>query len=254
MKKTFLALAVFFALRMLSAVENQNADRASVPPIADSVAYNSLVSEISGPRAPIASGKYAVFTATGNARHAGIAFAHENYKRIHSFRRLVHRDEFGDPLRNADGTYADTTLFFILEIPPETREIHYRIVRDGIWTADPLNPDSIYDMATGTKVSVLSVEYYKTYETSAKNEKYVRFIYQGESGETIRLAGTFNNWDPFMYEMKEIERGTYELLLPLPKGTWYYAFFQGTNQIHDTSAAAKVYTKDGRVASVITVR
>ncbi len=254
MKKLVFALVLSFSANIFFASEYQPIRTASVPQGADSVEYNALVSEISKPGAPVISGKYAVFTAPGNVRHTGIVFEHESYKKIHNFNRLIIRDEFGEPLRNENGTYADTTLFFILEIPPETTEIRYRIVRDGVWTADPFNPKSEYDITTGTKVSVLPVEYYKIYETSSEEEKYVRFVYQGKSGEKIRLAGSFNNWDPFMYEMKEVAQGKYELLLPLPKGTWYYAFFQGMTQIHDTSATEKVYTKDGRVASVITVQ
>ncbi len=254
MKKLLFILASIFSGWLVFAAEYQPERTASVPLGADSVEYNSLVSEISGPEAPRVSGRYAVFTAPGNVRHTGIAFEHENYKKIHNFNRLILRDEFGEPLRNSDGTYADTTLFFILKIPQETKEIRYRIVRDGIWTADPYNSRSEYDITTGTQVSVLPVEYYKVYETSSEEKKYVHFIYQGKSGETIRLAGSFNNWDPFMYEMKEVARGKYELKLPLPKGTWYYAFFQGMTQIHDTSATEKVYTRDGRVASVVTVQ
>ncbi len=213
--------------------------------LADPIYYASLVAEISAPQTPVVRGRHIIFTANGNARHTGIAFEHEGYAVVHNFRRLVSRDEDAKP--------AETTLFYIMEIPAETSEIRYRIVRDGLWMNDPLNPRSVYDFALGTRVSVLQVEPYRIYETASAGNNLVRFVYEGESGEVIRLAGNFNNWDPFMYEMKEIERGKYELVLPLPKGTWYYAFFHGTTQIRDESASMKVYTKDGRIASVITV-
>ena len=74
-----------------------------------------------------------------------------------------------------------------------------------------------------------------------------------EKDKLIRLAGDFNNWDPFMYELQETSRGIYELTLPLPPGTWHYAFFRGTTQIRDESASLKAYTRDGRTASVIVV-
>ena len=218
----------------------------------DPVQYASLVSEISAPRSPAVRGRYIVFTASGNARHTGIAFEHENYSVVHDFMRLVSRDGGGAAAASRPKR-EETTLFYIMEIPPDTSEIRYRIVRDGLWMADPLNPSSVYDFGMGARVSVVETEPYRIYRTAIVEGGMVRFVYEGESGEVIRLAGSFNNWDPFMYEMREFERGKYELLLPLPKGTWHYAFFIGTDQIRDNSASAKVYTRDGRTASVITV-
>lgn len=215
----------------------------------DTLRYISLVAEIDGPQAPAVRGRQIVFTAAGNARHVGIAFEHEGYATVHSFIRLVPRGDDDSPA----SVGAQSTLFYIMEIPEATSEIRYRIVRDGLWMPDPLNPQSAYDFAMGARVSVIQVEPWQTFQTSVNEANAVRFVYEGESGEVIRLAGTFNNWDPFMYEMKEIERGKYELILPLPRGTWYYAFFKGTTQIRDESTSMKVYTKDGRIASVIVV-
>ena len=218
----------------------------------DAALYASLVSGISAPRSPVVRGRHIVFTALGNARHAGIAFEHEDYGVVHSFMRLVSRDGGGAAAVSRPKD-EDTTLFYIMEIPPETSEIRYRIVRDGLWMADPLNPASAYDFGTGARVSVVETEPYRIYRTAVMSGGLVRFMYEGESGEVVRLAGSFNNWDPFMYEMREFERGKYELFLPLPKGTWQYAFFVGADQIRDSSASMKVYTRDGRVASVIVV-
>lgn len=247
-KRTQTLLAVFFlAGALLFPAEDRTAQAE------DSVLYASLVAEIAGPGEPFVRSRYAVFTADGNARHTGIAFAHEGFGKIHNFSRLTARGDFSAQGGVSDSASDSSTLFYILKIPPETKELRYRLVKDGLWMSDPLNPRREYDFETGTQVSVLPVEYYKVYETAAAGTRAVHFLYRGKSGDVIRLAGDFNNWDPFMYELQETSRGIYELTLPLPPGTWHYAFFRGTTQIRDESASLKAYTRDGRTASVIVV-
>ncbi len=214
----------------------------------ESTTFNNLMAGISRSREPVVSGRYIVFTASGTSRHAGIAFEYENYRNIHSFQRLVRKNE-----KNEKQKTADTVLFYISEIPPGLNEIRYRMVIDGLWTTDPMNQDSVYDYGNGMNISIVPVEYYEVFQTQNVNRGQVRFTYTGESGKTIRLAGTFNNWDPFMYEMAETSPGKYELILPLPAGKWYYAYFEGSTQLTDNTNREQVYTKDGRVASVVTV-
>ncbi len=220
----------------------------------ESVAYNNLVASISRVREPVVSGKYIIFTASGSARHTGIAFEHEQYKKTWSFQRIVRRDELGKPQKDENGQLREQILFYIAEIPPGMREIRYRMVIDGLWTTDPLNKSTAYDYDSGMNVSSIPVDYYEIFQTQNVNRDVVRFTYNGTTGRTIRLAGTFNNWDPFMYEMTEFREGQYELVLPLPAGTWYYAYYEGTSQLPDNTNAERVYTRDGRVASVVEVR
>lgn len=220
----------------------------------ESVTYARLVSSIGQPEKPVVSGKYVIFTAHGDARHAGISFRHENYTTIHSLKRIVRRDEYGMPQKDSSGRPLDTVLFYVAEIPPGIEEIQYRMVIDGLWTCDPLNERSAYDPDNRMQVSVLTVNRYETFKTDYINNGSVRFTCMADSGRSIRLAGSFNNWDPFMYEMIETSPGKYELILPLPRGTWYYAYFDGTTQLPDPANPDRVYTRDGRVASVVTVQ
>jgi len=219
----------------------------------EQVTYNNLVALISRVREPVISGKYIIFTAEPEARHVGIAFEHEKYKKIWSYQRIVRRDEFGKPQKDAEGNLRKQILFYITEIPPGMTEIRYRMVIDGLWTTDPLNAGTAYDYDSGMNVSTLSVEYYEIFQTQNVNRGQVRFTCNGSPGSTIRLAGNFNNWDPFMYDMIEFKPGQYELVLPLPEGTWYYAYFEGTSQLPDNTNAERVYTRDGRIASVVVV-
>lgn len=219
----------------------------------EAITYNNLISTISRAREPVISGRYVIFTASGKARHAGIAFEHENYTNTRTMRRLIRKDESGNPRRDENGKLLETVLFYIAEVPPGMRELRYRMVIDGLWTTDPLNSSMEYDSANGMMVSSLPVEYYETFKTNNVNRGQVRFVCSARPGADIRLAGSFNNWDPFMYEMTETAPGEYELTLPLPRGVWYYSYFEGTTRITDSTNPDRVYTKDGRVASVVTV-
>lgn len=231
-----------YALGLLAVAASLQVSAAGI----ESVTLNNLMASISRAREPVISGRYVIFTASGNARFAGIAFDFERYGKTHPFQRLIRRD--------ADGKQLENLLFFIAEVPPETAEIHYRMVIDGLWTTDPLNAETRYDYSNGMSVSRLEVPRYEVFKTAQSPAGSVRFTWEGKTGKRITLAGSFNGWDPFMYEMEERSPGRYVLDLPLPAGTWYYAYFEGTDQLQDPNNDDRVYTKDGRVASVVTVR
>lgn len=212
-----------------------------------------LIENITTPQKPLIDEQYIVFTAQGSSRFTGIAFEHEQYKTIWPFDRIIKRDENGEPIKNLQGKPIESTLFYIAKIPPSTESIRYRMVVDGLWTTDPLNPNTEYDYINSMLVSSLKVKPYEVFETKIDKNDSVLFTCSTEPGKKVFLAGTFNKWDPFMYEMNEIKEGSYELHLPLPPGTWYYAFFVGSEQIPDTINKDRVYTKEGRIASVITI-
>ncbi|UTC51375.1 glycogen-binding domain-containing protein [Treponema sp. OMZ 855] len=234
------AVAVFFFLCILIAAQ------AAEQTVIDTYTYGELVETIARTDAPLITGKYIIFTAAGSARHVGIAFEHENFQSIHSFQRLYRSDDSTETKKSI--------LFYIMQIPEEMRELHYRLVINGLWSTDPLNPDEIFDYSAGMSLSVLKIPYQKEYRTAVENNGRTRFVYQGESGKRIYLAGTFNNWDPFMYTLEEVMPGRYELYLPLPNGVWYYAYFKDGKQIPDTTNREHVYMADGRTASVISVK
>lgn len=205
--------------------------------------YQKLVESIVRIEAPKIKDGHIIFTSTAR-RHVGIAFSHEDYKHIHSFRKLPQSElyEGKEPI-----------LFYILPIPDELTEIKYRLVIDGLWSSDPVNMNTAFDSIHSMSVSRIEVPYKKEYKTEVSNKSLVKFTYLGEPKKIIRLAGSFNNWDPFMYDLIEVSPGRYELNLNLPPGTWLYAYFSGGSQLPDNTNKNYVYTADGRVASVITV-
>ena len=208
---------------------------------------DALIMQIKNVQAPLVIGDYILFTASGTARHAGIVFDFENYRNIHSFKRLMRR------IPDTEKTESDL-LFYALKIPHNVRLIKYRLIVDGLWTTDPANPAMEFSSAAHLNVSVFAVDKPIEKRTSAELLAKVRFIYQGESGQKIRVGGTFTNWDSFIYELQEIRPGFYQLELPLPKGEYYYSYYKGMNAFADTTNPHKVYTSDGRTASVLYVR
>ncbi|MCM1321550.1 MAG: glycogen-binding domain-containing protein [Bacteroides sp.] len=208
-------------------------------------ARSSLVSAIQEPCAPFFSEEYIIFTAESTHRYAGIAFDFENFSIIHTYERLVSYDDQMQP--------EDSVLFYILKAPENISRISYRIITDGLWSTDPLNPNKFFSREHNLELSLINVPPKETNRTETKARNTVRFVYQAESGKHIRLAGTFTNWDSFIYELEEKQEGIYELELPLPAGTYYYTFFDGITELMDPANGEKAYTADGRIASVLTV-
>ena len=155
--------------------------------------------------------------------------------------------------KDIDEKEIDSLYFYILELPRDIEFISYRIIIDGIWTTDPNNENKYYNPYTGIEVSTLNVTNNHKNETK-KTDKGVHFIYQGPEGQKIRLAGTFTDWDPWIYELTETRPGYYELYLPLPEGTYYYAFYNGTKSFPDTTNPDRAWSKDGRETSIIVVK
>jgi hypothetical protein len=207
--------------------------------------YNNTVLEIPGIGAPYETENSVVFTAKADSRFIGIAFDFEGYRTIHSFRiRSTH---------DINGKKTESLMFYILDRPKYIQSISYRLIVDGLWTTDPINPDKYYDENTGILLSRFTFSSMTPPETAVTKNDSVHFIYKGSSGQKIYLAGTFTNWDPWIYELQETAPGFYEINLPLPSGTYYYTYYLGMKAVTDRTNPKKAYTADGRVASVITV-
>lgn len=204
-----------------------------------------MLHRIEKPGAPIMTDDYIIFTADVNHRHVGIAFDFENYKVIHPFEILTHTDD--------DGNVTRQHMFYCYKRQHKFTNLKYRLIIDGLWTIDPYNPDKVYDETVNLYFSEVSDPGSVKIFTDVKDSDTVRFIYKGESGQTIHLAGTFTNWDPWIYELNETAPGLYELELPLPTGKYYYNYYIGLTPVVDNTNPNKIYAADGRAANVIVV-
>jgi hypothetical protein len=225
----------------------------------ESFSFNDRLLSMPGPSAPVLFEDSVIFTASSSSRRVGIAFAHEGFGRVHWFKKLMKTVDEPEQLLEKDAKtpkkkaspFVDSgLLFYAFEYPRGMRELEYRLVVDGLWTPDPRNPVRRIDPSTGVVRSVVKLP-----EPSASISTYeappgsLRFSYDTAPGETVTVAGSFNGWDPFMYELIEERPGHYVLTLPLPPGVHRYVFFHRGERILDPNNPKKVYAVDGKVAS-----
>ena len=238
MKRFFLALLTFLIAFAAFAKE--------AAPEPDLFEFNNLVSKMQGVRAPYVEGNYLVFTAPHTSRYVGIAFDFEGYREIHPY-KLHNSYDF-------EGELTDSWFFYVLEKPKGLESLSYRIVIDGLWTTDPTNNNSLYDKNSNLWVSHVNLPRVEVKNTDIIPEGCTRFVCFAPSGKKIRIGGTFTNWDSWIYEMVEVQRGKYQLDIPLPAGVYYYNYYSGITSFIDETNPSKGYTEDGRIASRIEVR
>ena len=209
------------------------------------------------PKAPEFVGDLVVFTASSSLRRVGIAFANEGFGKIHWFRQLlVSRDPMEiSPKERNPSPYKDSGIvFYVHQIPEGAEEIEYRMIIDGLWTTDPVNPNIRRD-SSGLSQSILSIPPRERLHHPLKGPPgSLDFAFQGPPGEIVTVAGDFNNWDPFMYELVEGPAGNYRINIPLPPGTYQYVFFHKGKRYLDPYNGRRIYSKDGKAASEIVIQ
>jgi hypothetical protein len=205
-----------------------------------------IISEINSISAPYIKGNYIIFTAQMRSRHVGISFDFEQFRVIHSYQRIDTRD--------TENMVISSLYFYALRIPDDVDSVSYKIITDGLWSIDPLNPNTKFDSASSSVLSTVQIYRDTTPATRVVRQGIVHFVYQGRAGQKIQLGGSFTNWDPFIYEMRETSPGFYECELPFLPGTYYYNFYNGMTAIVDPTNSSRAYTTDGRTASVLVVR
>ncbi|MDR1949602.1 MAG: glycogen-binding domain-containing protein [Spirochaetaceae bacterium] len=215
---------------------------------------------LSGPVGPELFEDGVIFTVPATYRRVGVAFAHEGFAKIYWFKKLLSNRNEPPPQpadsKKAPEIYQDSgILFYAHEIPQNLRELEYRLIIDGLWTTDPLNPQRHRDKGSGLLRSVVSLPEGQSPPTRREDPPgSLRFTYRAPPGETVTVAGNFNGWDPFMYELRETTPGLYSLVLPLPPGTYHYVFYHRGEGFPDPDNFNRVYTKDAKPASEAVVR
>ncbi|MBQ0040277.1 MAG: glycogen-binding domain-containing protein [Treponema sp.] len=211
----------------------------------DQLDYAEIVNSIDAVEAPYLKGDYVVFTQEHNARHIGIAFDFEEYRTIHSFQIK----KFMDMEYKESGSIC----FFIMKLPKDILSLNYRLVVDGLWTVDPMNPDVVFNREANLSLSHFDASRYIPPVTEKNNDGLVHFVYRGKSGQQVRVGGSFTNWDSWIYKMTEVSPGLYEFALPLPPGKYEYAFYTGITSFPDKGNPERCYTNDGKIASLLVV-
>ena len=213
-----------------------------------------------GPGVPEILDDLVIFTASSSLRRVGVAFAGEGFSKVHWFRQLlIPQDPLGAPIPSgakAPDPYKDSgILFYVHQIAEDTRELEYRLIIDGLWTIDPANPQSRRDSVSGLACSVISIPSREIKPNPLKGPPgSLSFSFKGPPGETVSVAGSFNSWDPFMYELREGPAGVYTINIPLPPGRYQYVFFHRGERYLDPYNSNRVYSKEGKPASEIVIQ
>jgi hypothetical protein len=212
-----------------------------------------------GPGAPEVFEDAVIFTASSGLRRVGVAFAYEDFSRVYWFRQLlIPQDPLGAPIppgKKVPDPYKDSgLLFYVHQIPKDLNELEYRLIINGLWTVDPVNPQTRRDTVSGLAWSVLSLPPRNPMPDPLNGPpESLSFSFKGPPGETVTVAGNFNGWDPFMYELKESPPGVYTLNLPLPPGKYQYVFFHRGERYLDPYNPRRIYSRDGTAASEIVI-
>ena len=227
---------------------------------ADTESYQFIehLRSLSAPGKPEIFEDGVIFTAPSSYQRVGISFAHEDYARVHWFKLfMIPRDpeDFiaaGKNWKKLDPNIDTGIMFHLENIPRGLKNMDYRIIIDGLWTTDPMNPLAVTG-PSGVVESRVPLPALSATAAGPQPGTY-RFSYLALPGEIITVGGTFNNWDPFMYELREVVPGFYTLTLPLPQGTFQYVFFHRGERIPDPANTRKLYTRDGRIVSEAAVQ
>ena len=211
-----------------------------------------------GPGAPEIFEDMVIFTASSSHRRVGIAFAHECFAIVHNFRPLFIRRDPRDisPRERNPSEFRDSGIVFHLhKIPEGVTELEYRLIIDGLWTTDPANPNTRWDSTSGLRWSIFAIPDREIIPHPLNGPPgSLSFSFRGPPGETVTVAGSFNGWDPFMYELREGPRGTYTITIPLPPGRYQYVFFHRGQRFLDPYNPNRVYARDGSTVSEIVIQ
>ena len=219
---------------------------------------NALLS-IREPGAPVIHENSVIFTADSSIRRIGVSFAYENFMNTYWFKLLLIPNDRINPVmlpgEKEPSPHKDSGIqFYVHQVPEHIKDLEYRLVINGLWTVDPSNPQTIRDPLSGLSYSILKMPQRQNKHNPLKGlPDGLLFVYNGPPGETVTVAGNFNSWDPFMYELKEGPAGAYSILLPLPPGTYQYVFFHRGQRHIDIANPKRVYARDGKAASEITI-
>jgi hypothetical protein len=180
------------------------------------------------------------YSEKGPVRRVGIAFQHENFNTVHPF------------LRNEHNT------FVLNYTPPEDAEqLVYRLVVDGVWMADPNNPQQVHlpGNISASRFELPQKPVQQRPVVTETQDGRVTFRFAAEQARRVAVAGSFNHWDPFMYQLQleDPQADRYSLSLDLPSGTHYYYFVVDGRPVPDPHNPRMLKTGDGQYVSVLRV-
>ena len=209
---------------------------------------------LKSPGPPEIFGDLVIFTVPSSLRRVGIVFANDKSSNVRLFRTLMVPTDFRELLSTNASRHKDSGIaIYIHQIPEGASSLEYRLIINGLWTTDPANPN-IRNDSSGITWSVVTFPAREIIPNPLKGPPgTLSFNFRAPPGEIVNVAGSFNNWDPFMYELKELIPGHYSITIPVPPGKYQYVFFHRGQRLLDPYNSRRIYTKDRSAASEIDV-
>jgi hypothetical protein len=187
-----------------------------------------------------------------DARYVALAFAHENYGKLHTF------------LKSSTGVY-----YFVWNFDRETRlklardgkALEYRLIVDGVWMADPANPlanrklngalISYVDTSLAPALPLLSPEIGDQHGPIRTVILRLRAKPQSE----IYVAGTFNNFDPYLHGLQAdpSDPSLFTIELRLLPGQYFYYFVVNGATVLDSLNPDRGYGTEGAAYSRLVI-
>ncbi|MDR0550562.1 MAG: isoamylase [Spirochaetaceae bacterium] len=219
--------------------------------------FIDLLLSLDKPRPPFVYEDAVIFTSSGiHNRKVGVAFAHENFAKIYRFKKIMTAIDqtapFDPKAKILPETLRDSgLLFYAYEVPAGLPALEYRLIVDGLWSVDPINPDGRTEWDSGLELSVAPLPPPSAHPKTVKEGGTLHVRCSAPSDENITIAGDFNNWDPFMYRLREVRAGEYEIVIPLPAGSYRYVLYRNGEQMLDPHNLSREYAPGGKVVNIV---
>lgn len=131
----------------------------------------------------------------------------------------------------------------------------YKLIINGIWQPDPVNPNKEYDKS-GDMLSFFTIPSKMIVYSKSNPEKIgphsYRFIYRNPEARSVRLTGSFNNFDIYSAEMKKDKNGVWVIAMQIFPGKQLYNFIVDGRWIIDPNRISVTENRFGRRFSVFT--
>jgi hypothetical protein len=198
-----------------------------------------FVTELTSPQAPKLVRDHIVFSYRDGevARYVGIAFSLDGFRNVYPFSK------------NRYGVF-----FYTFPEPKETNTFEYRFIIDGIWSNDPENKVFRVD-EHGLKLSQVIMPNRKADIDLSPviRNNMVEFTLKDSVDKRVYLLGSFNNFNPYMYQMDEILPGIYSTRIRLNEGQYKYYYLVGGSRKHDPLNPYSSYNSEGFRLSVLVI-
>jgi len=133
----------------------------------------------------------------------------------------------------------------------------YKLIINGIWQPDPTNKNKEYDTA-GDMLSYFTIPSAMIIYAKDNPEKtesgLFRFFYKNPDARSVRIVGSFNNFDPYATRMHKDKNGIWIAEIQVLPGRHLYNFVVDGRWIIDPIHIPVAANRFGRRFSVFTAR